>query len=570
MELQRLPVELRVMIWVYLVDDQGLEPSLKIGFAFRSMDIYKEIRNVVVERSPISEFGKGLGRKILRSSLNDILEQRVKQYRQGKLEPVKSARTKKLEREPYFVPEYITSILDHVEEISSKLTGFNAHHDRTKRESILCDVMVYHHSQSDWANCPDLTGHIKSETELLRLLTLNRNCPTNRDLIEKWEDTFERACIGALAAIGHHEALQVTLSPSMCEMGYNSYAFPYPFCAAVLAGQHSVIDAVLNDLMNIHEPEDFSPEVLLGGAACALKRGKLDIAKEILELGADFLPVVASGTFEIFLAKAVESGDACVVSLVLDMAHDCSRKCYIDAFANACKNGQVTIAGLFFEKNILNINQNFKVAGLASFSTVEHTDPISTAIMHAPCGKSRAALVKELIRLGASPDGPRIMSKGFWCLPLVVAARMGCQETILVLLNSFADLTLSSDPKAEDEKLAVLKRISDRFQYGLQYLIKPSVRQELRKQLGFGAEPDRNEPSPFIALAMGVKEYRWGDVQSLLNSGAAVNFRPAGWRALIEWDDILKAIHVYFSDGRHDMLSDEAWWKLNKELAYNT
>ncbi|KAL5387951.1 hypothetical protein DPSP01_003349 [Paraphaeosphaeria sporulosa] len=530
-----------------------------------SKTLYTETLNVVLKRCPISDFGRGLGRKILRVNLASFLKIRVRQYRLGKLEPMKSWRTKKLEREPYFLPDYITRVLHRIEEISGERIRDDV---RIERESILCDVMVYHHGQSDWANNAKMTGQICSEQDFLRLLTQDRNSATNRNLIKKWEETFPQACIGALAAIGHYEVLQVVLSPSKCEMWNNSYAFPYAFCAAAFAGQHSVIDEILDVLKDSLALEDISPHALIGGAACALKNGKLDIARDILELGDDFLPVVASKTFPAFLAEALASDDASFMSLVLDMAHDDNRRCYIDAFANACMNGQVTIAGLFFEKNKLNINQNFEAAGLVEWPVLEHVNPILTAITQAPSSKARAALVGELLRLGASPDGPRIMNRGFWSLPVPAAVRIGCQDTVLVLLNNGADLMLSNNPKYKLEKMRVLRWISARFQHGLQYLIKPSVRQELRNQLGSGPEPDRKEPNPFLMLAVSVKDYRWDAVRLLLNRGANLRFRPADWYCLAAWDDILKAMHAYFSDGRRDFLSDVAWWRLNNELGY--
>jgi hypothetical protein len=302
-------------------------------------------------------------------------------------------RVKKLNGAHMFLPDFINGMLDGIEE------GWRAmdYATRTKNEGILIDVVV--------ANYPDIFLFLTTDAA-------RKSC---QNKIAVFHDSMEEVLVTAAAALGDSQMFRHLIRSGPKTAWKKSEALGYPLTMAAYTGNLHIVKLLIG-LMNCAKVIKGQQDALTLAMSASLSAGRFDVSKYLASVHADYLPVVPttknyyltaphfSGTLKYsdcygdWLALAIDSQDVDLVKAILALKHEGGAEIYVEGLLKACRIPHQGIIRLFFEMNLLNINQ--RLGGYFCGST-----PMSIAV----CSNKHAA-IDAMLELGARMTGTGLVA----------------------------------------------------------------------------------------------------------------------------------------------------------------
>lgn len=317
-------------------------------------------------------------------------------------------RVKKLNGAHDLLPRYIQRTLDRVEELTGKTTAA----ERDKNEEILCKLIA--------RQCEDT----------FFFFTTSSASKSSKAKAVHLEDSGKEFVISASAAIGNIKALESLLTAKPGDLWKTSYAFGFPLVAAASAGQLEVVKAIIHTLDCYGSSRKNSSYEQERAIAEAITRSLDSRNAELVEILAraysTYCPVIRAEPFQDWLVSAVNSKNPRIVLDILQLKHHGGVEIYAEALQAACTAGALDIVRLFFDHDLLNLDQDTTLLG----------SPLRIAV-----ATGNISVVKELLQLGARADGPRHSMDYPWNAPIWFAARGGKWRIVQMLVNCGAETT---------------------------------------------------------------------------------------------------------------------------------
>ncbi|KAF1843182.1 uncharacterized protein K460DRAFT_341031 [Cucurbitaria berberidis CBS 394.84] len=235
--------------------------------------------------------------------------------------------------------------------------------------------------------------------------------------------------VAAAAAAGNLQAIRTFAEEDRSSIWGKSVAFGYPLVAATYAGHFHVVKAfVIQFITDLEldrllawqtERKPFSVAIRV-----AIQRQYSQILQYLVEKYVEAFGTASQRCMEKWLKAAVRTGRPEYVRLIVALRHHCSLLCIYDAFELSCKLNHPQVSRVFFEGNTLEVNE-----------MLYHDFPIGTAFEY-----GSLSVIKELLDLGANPDGPRYIGDGN--RPLCEALYEEETEICCLLLEKGANIDL--------------------------------------------------------------------------------------------------------------------------------
>ena len=172
------------------------------------------------------------------------------------------------------------------------------------------------------------------------------------------KDTKGVAILAAAVVIGNERALKVLLETH--SIWGKSALFGTPFCAAITAGQNNIAIDALKGLAPRSPIDVKIRATLLDAVEIAMDRKSGRISKIIIRfLQANPYEFIDTRILSRWLLQSISCRDyhlVYVIVAILSMRRT-DRLLYVNAFIEACEEGQVAMVNLLLSKGLIPVNQ---------------------------------------------------------------------------------------------------------------------------------------------------------------------------------------------------------------------
>ncbi|KAH6875037.1 hypothetical protein BKA58DRAFT_310774 [Alternaria rosae] len=306
-----------------------------------------------------------------------------------------------------FVRSHVPDFIRDVVRAMSQWTANDT--EETALRKALCDLFIHNHS--DAFRC------VTTDINKLGHYIPNRILAT---------DTAN--LVAAAAATGKLDALKHFAGAKKHQLWSQSPAFGYPLDVAVYAGQDAVIKALTQQAITNQSRDiagySYKEHLSFRQAICTAI--ELEDHSTIEYLLAKYITAFGSATegcTTAWLDKAIDISDEETLKLFLTIPSQSGPSTIYTAFETACRLSKPDLPHLLFGPQVVN-----HIHG--------STYPLLTAV-NACATPQAGSFIKELLKLGADPNGPVYLA-GIE-RPLQAAMRYGRSIACLVLLEAGAN-----------------------------------------------------------------------------------------------------------------------------------
>jgi hypothetical protein len=403
-----LPIEIFEDITCRLVH------SISVVEAFRIRRVCKAFRDLV-EHEVLSEIPEKdiIDRRLAKDGAR-LLKHNMSAYLEYRMRKLKGARP--------LLPDFANRVVKDLMKVTQTTSAW----DRKVYAACISRAITENYGDA-WAAIggrPCTVAFVRASAELR-----TRNV----------KDYPDRFC--AAAAIGHIGAMKMFLGDNQYHPSTQSKFFGKPLATAASQGHLIAVKALARleiDMSLKAHPGNMArielDQKTWGLAITASFKGKhYDVASFLLRVYSNYHRFAFKTQYEEWLIAVVRKGDIELVEDVLRIIPDDSGV-YTYGLQIVCEEKQWAIARLFFDRNFIDVNQEFEVRIPNATRTFDC--PLSLAAAHG--GRD---LVSRLLKLGARRDG----TMGLIFKPHWAAISNGHEDLALLLERHGADTTYDWD-----------------------------------------------------------------------------------------------------------------------------